>query len=195
LLLNLRGAQQLSMDTILQPEKITASLDAIHPLWVKAFRTLYETIVGAGAGVTYYLGLWSNTPYELAAADFNALLGPPAFRDLLLPSIVQRAEVAGRAIFHLDGPDAARHYQTLLDTPAFTAIQYVVGAGNSALDKLDMLKDIQAAGRPLQVLCAFDDVLPLCDALAPDNLCILMDEVPGPTELDTLYAEFEQRYV
>jgi hypothetical protein len=193
-LLNLRGSSALCVDVADQPEKIRASVDAIYPAWHQAFTLLYETIVGSGAGITEYLGLWANRPYVLTQCDFSAMIGPRPFETLFLPDIARQAATVGRAIHHLDGPDAARHAEPLLETPDLQAIQYVVGAGHSALNKLDMLRRIQARGKPLQVLCAFDDVMPLAEELQPQGLCFLVDEVPGPDALDGLFAQFCARY-
>jgi hypothetical protein len=194
LLLNLRGSSQLCLDVLQQPDQIEAAIEAIYPLWYQVFVRLHEIIVGGGVGITEYLGLWSNKPYGLPSCDFNALIGPRPFQRLLLPDIARQAATAGRAIYHLDGPDAARHVDALLDVPELDAIQYVAGAGHSALFKLDMLKKIQACGKPLQVLCAFDDVLPLADELHPEGLAFLVDEVPDPESLDALFEAFCNRY-
>ena len=65
----------------------------------------------------------------IPACDFNFLIGPREFERLFLPDIARQAATAGRAIFHLDGPGAARHIDALLDLPELQAIQFVPGAG------------------------------------------------------------------
>ncbi len=193
-LLNLRGSSGLAIDVIEQPDVIAAHVEAIYPAWRQAFIRLHEIIVGAGAGITEYLGLWSNRPYVLPQCDFSAMIGPRPFKRLFLPDIARQAATVGRAIHHLDGPDAVRHVDALLDTPEIDAIQYVVGAGHSALPHIPMFQKIQARGKPLQVLCPFGDVLAVCEALEPDGLAILVDEVPDAAALDELYAQFCARY-
>lgn len=193
-LLNLRGSSQLCMDVVDQPDVLTASIEAMYAAWHLTLSDLLETIIGRVAGYTFYLGLWSSTPHALPACDFNAMIGPRPFKTLFLPDIARQAATLGRAIFHLDGPDAARHVDVLINTPEITAIQYVVGAGHPALDKIDVMKRVQAGGKPLQVLCSFNDVLAVADQLEPAGLCFLVDEVPGPAELDDLFAQFNARY-
>lgn len=199
-LLNLRGSMGLCMDVLDKPDIIRASQDAMYASWHRAFTRMREIIIGtdadagAGAGVTMHLHLWSNRPYFVPASDFNALLGPAQFNELVLPGIVRQAKTVGRAIFHLDGPDAARHGPALCEQSDIQAIQYVTGAGHSVLEKLDLLHQIQASGKALQVVCMFDEVLPLCDELDPAGLCFLVTDVPGPHELDALYAAFCERY-
>ena len=193
-LLNLRGSAQLCVDVVDQPDVIASSVDAIYDAWHRALSALFETIIERGAGCTFFLGLWSNVPYAVPACDFNALIGPRPFKRLLLPDITRQAATVGRAIFHLDGPDAARHVDSLIDTPEITAIQYVVGTGHPAMDKIDVMKRVQAGSKPLQVACSFKDVLAVAGELDPAGLCFVVDEVPGPAELDDLFALFSARY-
>jgi hypothetical protein len=194
-LLNLRGAERLALDTIDQPAQITRAVDAIYPAWRKAFMMLWEHVVEQGAGLIHFVGMWASAPHTVLECDFNALIGPGPFQELFLPDIRRQAATVGRAIFHLDGPDAARHVDTLLDVPELQAIQYVPGTGTpSALDKLAMLRKIQRRGKALQIVCPFEEVLPLCDSLEPAGLAFLVDNVPDAKGLDSLFAQFCRRF-
>lgn len=189
LLLNTRGADPLCMDVVDQPEKIQTALEAIYPAWQKGYQTIWENSLGLGIGTINWVGLWSSRPYHVQECDFNAMIGPRPFQKLFLPDIARQAAAVGRCIFHLDGPDAARHCAALLDTPAITAIQYVTGAGNSALTHIDMFKRIQHRGRPLQVTVPAHEAVELSRQLDPRGLCLLVEGSLRPEELDTLYAE------
>jgi len=69
------------------------------------------------------------------------------------PIIARQASSVGRAVFHLDGPDAARHVKALLSVPAIDAIQFTPGAANpSAIPWIDMFRTIQSAGRSVLVV-------------------------------------------
>ncbi|MBZ0303809.1 MAG: hypothetical protein K8J31_28975 [Anaerolineae bacterium] len=193
-LLNLRGATPLALDVIDQPEQIAQAVQAIYPTWQQTFTMLYETIVGQGTGLCHWHLLWSNEPYMIPACDFSALIRPERFRTLFLDDIRRQAITAGRAIFHLDGPDAARHIDALLELDALHAIQYTPGAGTpSALAKVDLYRKIQAKGKSVLVFCPFDEVLALCQTLDPSRLAIQVESVPDVASLDALEAAF-QRY-
>ncbi len=194
-LLNLRGAEKLALDTIDQPAQITRAIDAIYPAWRQAFMTHWEHTIGQGAGLIHFVGMWANVPHVVLECDFNALIGPEPFQELFLPDIRRQAATIGRAIFHLDGPDAARHVDALLDAPELQAIQYVPGTGTpSALDKLAMLQKVQQRGKALQIVCPFEEVLPLCDVLEPAGLAFLIGNVPDAKSLDDLFAQFCRRF-
>lgn len=194
-LLNLRGSAQLCLDVVTQPDTVKSAVEAIYASWQKAFASLYATSLEHGAGLIHWLGLWSNRPYAVPACDFNALIGPGHFRELFLPEIAREAAATGRAIFHLDGPDAARHIDTLLEVPEIQAIQFTPGAGGpSALAWADMLRRIQEKGKSLLIFCPAEEVLELAELLRPEGLAIFIEQSPSPAELDALFDRFERLY-
>jgi hypothetical protein len=194
-LLNLRGSAALCMDVVDQPERVRRAVHAIYPAWRRAFTELYRITLEQGAGLIHWLGLWSNRPYMIPACDFNALIGPRQFRELFLGDIERQAATVGRAIFHLDGPDAARHIPALLELPALQAIQFTPGAGTpSALAWVDMFREVQDRGRSVLVMCPAGEVLELCQVLRPEGLALSIDTPLPPEELDSLFAQFCRLY-
>lgn len=194
-LLNLRGSTQLCLDMIDQPHHACQAIDAIYAAWHRVFTTLYECAVKKGAGLIHWLGLWSNRPYIIPACDFNSMIGPNEFESIFLPDIAHQATTVGRAVFHLDGPDAARHIDALLKVPDIQAIQFTPGAGTpSALAWVHMFRRIQQCNRSLLVVCPPEEVIALCEALRPEGLGILLDAPLAPSELNDLFAQLCRRY-
>jgi hypothetical protein len=124
------------------------------------------------------------------------LVGPSQFKDLFLPDIARHAATVGRAVFHLDGPDAARHVDALLEVPEIQAIQFTPGTGTpSALAWVDMFHKIQRRGRSVLIICPTEEVLALCEALQPEGLAIWVDTALTPDALDALFARFCEVYL
>lgn len=192
-LLNMRGSSKLCLDLVDQRQRILPAVNAIYPAWHRAFCLLFDTTTRHSAGLVHWLTLWSNQPYYVPECDFNALISPADFQQLFLPDIIRRSKTVGRAIFHLDGPAAARHIDALLDEPAITAIQYVTGAGNSALKKLEMLKKIQSRKKPLLVtVYEPEEAVILARELKPVGLAFLID-FSSPEEMDYTYRAIHAR--
>jgi hypothetical protein len=187
-LLNLRGSSGLCLDIVEQPQRIAAALDALYPLWRRVFTEFYRQTVPHGLGVIHWLGLWSDRPYMVPACDFNFMIGPDEFQRYCLPDIARQAATVGRAVFHLDGPGAARHIDALLEIPEIQAIQFTPGAGTpSAMPWVPMFRKIQSKGRSLLVIVEeLDEVLPLCAALKPEGLAFLTGG--QPEKLDAVFA-------
>lgn len=192
-LLNMRGSSKLCLDLVDQRERIMPAVDAIHAAWHAAFSLLYDTATRNHAGLIHWLSLWSDQPYYVAECDFNYMISPVDFNELFLPDIVRRAKTVGRSIFHLDGPGAARHIDALLDEPAITAIQYVTGAGNSALKKLEMLKKIQERKKPLLItVYEPEEAIALARELKPQGLALLIG-FSSIEEMDHTYRAIHMR--
>lgn len=194
-LLNLRGSSELCLDAIERPELVRQHIDAIYPAWRRVFTELYRRCVGNGAGLTHWLGLWSNHPYLVPACDFNFMIGPAEFERICLPDIARQAATVGQAVFHLDGPGAARHIDALLELPELQAIQFTPGEGTpSALAWVDMFRKILNSDRAILVFCPPAEVLELCEALPPEGLAIQLNGAITPGDLDDLFKCFNQRY-
>jgi hypothetical protein len=173
-LLNLRGSEGLCMDVVERPEAIRAAVDAIYPAWAEVFAAVYDRTVPRGVGLIHWLGLWSDRPYVIPACDFNYMIGPEAFNSLLVPDIARQVGAVGRAIFHLDGPGAARHIDALLDVPDLQ-VQFTPGEGApSALPWIEMFRRIQSRGRSVLIIAPAGEVPVLLQELQPQGLAIMM---------------------
>jgi hypothetical protein len=194
-LLNLRGSSALCLDAIAQPDTVRDAIDGIYPAWREAFTTLYRIALGHGAGLIHWLEIWSNRPYLVPACDFNFLIGPEQFNAICLPDVARQSATIGRAVFHLDGPGAARHIDALLEVPDIQAIQFTPGEGSpSALAWVPMFKKIQERGKSLYVFCPADEVLEFSAALDPKGLAIVPGGGLKPEELDALFEAFCRRW-
>lgn len=195
LLLNLRGPDGLCMDVYESPDFVRQRLLAIYPAWHQAFTMLYRETLSRGAGLVHWHRLWSNVPYLIPACDFNFMIGPAHFNDVCLGDIARQVATVGRAVFHLDGPGAARHVDALLEVPMLEAIQFTPGEGApSVMPWLDMFKRVQAAGRSLLVITPAAEVLDLCDALDPRGLAVWVLDGGSPEALDALFAAVRRKF-
>jgi len=188
----MRGAERLCLDVLEQPSKIQTALDTYYPLWIGLLEEFYDITTERGVGLTQgTVPAWSSRPYIVAHCDFSAMISTDHFRAIFLPEIERHAATVGRCVFHLDGPDVAKHLDAILEIPDIQAIQWVPGAGMaSTLSWVPMLQDIQRRGRSLEVICPASDVLPMCEALRPEGLCIVVSDRLEPTNLEDLFISF-----
>ncbi len=186
-LVNLRGPDQMCLDLFDHREEVLAAAMKIMAAWEPIYETVMDTVLERGAGITQWLDCWSNQPFTIPTCDFNALLGQRDFAEVCLPSLVKQADIAGRLLFHLDGPQAARHAPTLGAATCIAAVQYTPGAGTpSALAKLDMLRGLQEAGKPVLVVTPKAEVLALARQLDPRATAIMVDDKLTQGEADEL---------
>jgi hypothetical protein len=187
ILANLRGSQRLCFDLLDHREQVKKAAMDLMPAWCQVFDAFQDAVLENGAGTTQWLGCWSNIPYVVATCDFNALVGPDDFADLCLPALHAQGAHVGRCLFHLDGPAAARHADAIAADDAISAIQYVPGAGTpSAVAKLDMLRRVQKAGKPLIIPCPSSEIEELCDKLDPRGLAFMPYDVQNAAHAEQL---------
>ena len=186
---NMRGPDRLCMDLLENGPKVVASAAKVVEAWESSFTAFHDVVLGAGAGIFQWLGCWSFAPYTLPTCDFNFMISPAQFAEFCLPSLREQARRAGRCVFHMDGPGASRHAAALAAEPLITAIQYTPGAGTpSALAKLEMLRTLQQAGKPIVVFVPAEEVPELLKKLDPKGLCLLPEGIRSPAHADELAA-------
>lgn len=176
-LANLRSTEKLCFDLIESREYVKTAADNAADAWKTVFDRMYNVVLSQGAGITQWISCWADTPFTVPTCDFNALIGPKDFREVCMPPIKKQARHAGLCVFHLDGPDAARHADTLAEDPDITAVQYTPGAGApSALAMLPMFKNFQKYKKPLFIDCPLSEFKPLTQALEPSGLAVRISE-------------------
>lgn len=172
LLASLRDPQDLCMDVIERPEVLRQAAARAVRACVAGFERAYEQVRAAGMPATTWLPTLHDGPAYVPSCDFWCLLSGDDARDLVLPYILDEIAPLERSIFHLDGPQALRHLDLLLEIDELDAVQWVYGAGaGRASDWIETYRKIQAGGKAMQVLAEDgDDALAVLDALEPEGV-------------------------
>lgn len=194
ILANLRGPERLCLDLLENPEAVKDLSARLVDAWADTYALIYDTILATGAGVCQWVSCWSSRPHTIPTCDFNALIGPAAFNEFCLPYYEAQANRLGRACFHLDGPDAARHGPAL-SRSRIPAIQYTPGAGTpSALAKLDLFRMFQEAGQPIFIEAPFAEAERLCEELDPRGLAIRFFDAGPLSNITQLLDRLARRF-
>jgi hypothetical protein len=70
---------------------------------------------------------------------------------VFLPGIVRECRFYERSIYHLDGPGALRHLESILSIPELNALQWVPGAGRENFSQwVQVYRQVQAAGKGIR---------------------------------------------
>ena len=150
----------------------------------QAFERMYRMICATGsggAGSTTWTRMYHDGPAYLPSCDFWCMISHEQARDLALPAILEECKRLERTLFHLDGPQALRHLDLLLERPEIHAIQWVYGAGNGpAMKWIDVYKRVLAAGRSVQVNCEDEaDAAAVLRELGPQGVWLCIDDIKG----------------
>ena len=99
-----------------------------------------------------------------------------------------------RTIFHLDGPQALQHLDTVLRLPRLNALQWVFGAGHGPAARwIDVFRKAREAGKANQVLAEDPaDALAVLRALGPEGMWITVcSGMRNPAEAAAFLEEVE----
>jgi hypothetical protein len=110
----------------------------------------------------------------VSSCDFSCIISPENFEEFIIPELIDEIDFLPASLYHLDGPDALRHLDRLLEIEKLGGIQWVYGAGQpSAMHWIPTLKKIQDAGKLVEVTCEPEDIIPVCEALKPQGVHLI----------------------
>ncbi len=180
----MRSPDRLCLDLFENPNSVKAATRFIlNDAYAYCYGEVRSIIARHSPWVADWMGLFATGDHDIVQCDFCALISPRHFAEFCLPDIQAQCRLLDTSIFHLDGPDAVKHLDALLEIRELDAIQWVPGAGKPpAVAWLPMLKRMQAAGKSLYISSPAADVEAILQALSPRGLMISVEDVFGSAE-------------
>lgn len=149
----IRGPEHLMTDMLTDPRLVHRAMQQMTELWKYIVDTVSAVTIPTGQGSSNWtMGYSDKRCLCVGQNDFSCLISPDMFREFCLEDNVACCDYVDHTIYHLDGPDGARHLPTILELENLTCVQWIQGAGNPYPSQwVDMLKKIQDAGKSIQV--------------------------------------------
>ncbi len=181
---SLRGAENTCMDLFDNPEAVVKMANRLSEAYAMQIKALQDIINVNHNGSINWSGIWNEDTWYISSCDLICMISPEMFENYVAPLIEKETKMLqGRTIFHLDGPGALKHLDTLLEMPDLAGIQWVYGAGQpSAKHWLPVLKKIQDKHKLIQVAVERDDIDVLCENLKPEGLYLICNFTPTEEE-------------
>ncbi len=111
----------------------------------------------------------------IPSCDFSIMISNKMYREFFVPELVAEIDWLDRSIYHLDGPGALRHLDTLLDIKKLDAIQYVYGDGAAPASRwIHVYQKIQRAGKKMHISITPDELDVFMDSLKPEGVMLSM---------------------
>ena len=173
MLSRLRSPQHLATDLYDNPQYIQPALAEINQVWYDYWRAC-TAITGRLGGNFHWMGIWSDRPSTDLQSDFSCMMSPAMFDEYFLPFLDEQTQMVERTIYHLDGPGAVKHLDSLLGLPRLNGVQWVPGAGaGPTVEWIPLLKKIQDAGKLVYAYCEKANVRRLLQELRPEGLMLV----------------------
>lgn len=164
ILSELFGTQDMLLHLMDCPEAVHRLLDQLDDLYFEAYDELAEIIQSPEGEVPFmFFNCWGPGRTAKLQCDFSAMISPAMFDEFVLPRLRRQCRRLDYSVYHLDGPDAICHIDSILSIPELTALQWEPGAGNpNTADPVwwkPVWEKVYAAGKSALLLGASRDLV------------------------------------
>ncbi len=130
----MRGNMELLLDLVDEPEHIHRLQRQLLQVWKQVYDAIYDLVKDEQGGSSFYaFDIWAPGRILKAQCDFSAMIGKPMFDEFVMPYLVEQLEMVDYSMYHLDGPDAIKHLDSVLSLERLRCLQWVAGAGQPEL--------------------------------------------------------------
>ena len=147
-----RPGERLLLDLYDAPAEVKRLTWEIHEAWWRYFQKIDAVLRPPNPGYTAWTPIFSETPYYMLQCDFSYMIGPDMFQEFVMPELRASCKRLDHAFYHLDGPGALPHLESLLSIPELRGIQWVPGEGHPECTHWpEVYRRIHAAGKLIQI--------------------------------------------
>ncbi len=127
-LASMRGAQNTIFDMIDEPEEITRRIGQIDDIYFNYYDQFYDIVKAEDKSSCYTVfQIWGPGKTAKLQCDFSAMMSPDNFREFIQDSLRKQARQLDNVIYHLDGPDAIKHVDAIMEIEEIDALQWTSG--------------------------------------------------------------------
>ena len=180
----LRDPQNLAMDMLDDVDWVKKALQRSYPEYYAAYGVFYQMIHSAGMPITSWTPIIHDGTFYIPSNDFSCMISKEMYDEVFLPGIAQECAFYERSIYHLDGPGALRHLDSLLEINDLDAVQWVFGAGNEGYHRwVGVYQKIQRAGKGIQMMCDISELDQIFETLRPEG--VWFSSISGISDRET----------
>ncbi len=125
-----RDPLQLNLDLVDHVEEVKALLRRVTESYFDVYNDFVQQLRTARQPISTWAGIVSTRRWYVPSNDFSCMISSAMFDEVFRPGIVEECRFLEASIYHLDGPGALRHLDSLLSIRELNAVQWVYGAGH-----------------------------------------------------------------
>jgi len=168
------GTEKLLYALYDNPCGVKRALTHINDLWIAEYLRLAALFKSAGAEMSAWHGIWCPTHTTAIQEDFSYMISGEMFNTFCLPLISDIVDAVDYSFYHLDGVQALKHLKSILSLGKLRVVQWQPGAGHeAALQWVDVIREIRAAGKGCQMYVRPEEVEPLVKEVGSDALMFI----------------------
>jgi hypothetical protein len=181
------GSKQLAVALIQEPDWVRQALNRLRLNFECLFLEFQQELSSAGQPGTTWVPLLSNGRYYVITNDFSGMISAPLYQEIFLDEVIRECQFLDHSIYHLDGPEALRHLDTILEVQKLNGIHFVPSPGDASFSRwADTYKRIQNAGKCAIVNCELNEVQTIPHVLKSEGLLLRVSNVTSLEEAEEL---------
>ncbi|MBN1865181.1 MAG: hypothetical protein JW808_09800 [Victivallales bacterium] len=188
-----RDPLNLNMDMIENTDALKSLLAYVDDVFADVFNYYSDKLQSASQAICTWPSIVSSKRYHVPSNDFSCMISNEMFRDVFLGGLARECDDTEASIYHLDGPGALQHLDSLLEIDSLDAIQWIYGTGKGrATDWLHIYKRCQDAGKGIQVYPECNEVDALIENLKPEGVWVMLVGVNTVGEAEEAIRKIEK---
>jgi hypothetical protein len=189
----LREPQELCIDMIERPGEVKRLCERLTDDYLTVYEAFHARLSRAGMPSTTWLHGTCRGRFDVASNDFSCMVSDAMFDKTFLPLVARECARMDHTIYHLDGPQALRYLDRLMEVPGLDAIQWVPGAAQHDWRLwVDVYRRIQAREKSFVVYLNAGDVGEFTSLVRPEGAWLHVSGVKGAEEADAVLGVVEQ---
>ena len=187
-----RDPARLALDMVDHLDAVKILLERIEADYFTVYDHFFHKLRQHGQPITSWTPLVHAGKYYIPSNDFSIMISSRMYDEIFLPGIRRECQFLERSIYHLDGPGALRHLDSILSIPELNALQWVPGAGREIFSQwVQVYRKVQAAGKGIQVTCRLEEIQTVMQTLNPRGMFLQVGGVPDRESGAALLQELE----
>ena len=130
-LVSMRGAQDTIFDMMDEPEELLRRVNQVQDLYFTYYDAFYDLAKqmenGKESSCYTVFQIWGEGKIAKLQCDFSAMISPDQFREFVQEALRGQAKQLNHSLYHLDGPDAIRHLDAIMEIEEIDALQWTSG--------------------------------------------------------------------
>jgi len=148
-----RPGQQLLLDLYDHPDEVKRLTEEAHDCWHRVVEEINGILQPVNPGYSDWSGIFTDRPSYMLQCDFSYMISPEMFNEFARPELEATCAKLPRSFYHLDGPGALPHLDSLLTIEELDGVQWVPGEGQPDCSHWPAVyQKIHAAGKKIQVI-------------------------------------------
>ncbi len=173
-----RDPLNLNIDMIENTDAVKSLLGYVDDVFLDVFNYYADKLQSAGQAICSWPSIVSSKRYYVPSNDFSCMISNEMFKDVFLPGLTRECDDTEVSVYHLDGPGALQHLDSLLEIKSLDAVQWVPGAVNVHANVwLDVYKKCQHAGKGIQIFAELEILDSLIENLRPEGVWMMLSGV------------------